>query len=132
MIKRINGDNFFQVAGGIVLTAVGCIITVTSLNPDVQAQNEHATQVKQLQVSQERESQLAELERKKANERYRQGCPLLKSSQISPSLKVSGPKPNTPVCDLYGNTALTTADGTLTDIARTPDQSVIQQRISRQ
>ncbi|ESA38097.1 hypothetical protein N836_34025 [Leptolyngbya sp. Heron Island J] len=131
MIRRVNGDNFFQVAGGLVLTAVGGIIVITSLNPDVQSQQEHAAQVKQLQVSQEREAQLAELERYKANERYLNRCSLLKSSQISASLQVKNVPLNTPVCDLYGNTALPTADGTLTDIARTPDQDVIQQRVSR-
>ncbi|MEM0978886.1 MAG: hypothetical protein AAGH78_01295 [Cyanobacteria bacterium P01_H01_bin.58] len=131
MIKKVNGDNFFQVAGGLVLVAVGCIITATSLNSDVQAQQRHASQVKQLQVSQEREAQLAELERGKANERYQKGCVLVKSNQITPELRVSGIRVNTPVCDLYGNTALPQADGTLTDIARTPDQNVIQQRISR-
>ncbi|MEM8612768.1 MAG: hypothetical protein AAGF93_12185 [Cyanobacteria bacterium P01_H01_bin.105] len=131
MIKKVNGDNFFQVAGGLVLVAVGCIITATSLNADVQAQQRHASQVKQLQISQEREAQLAELERGKANERYQKGCVLIKSDQITPELRVSGLRVNTPVCDLYGNTALPQADGALTDIARTPDQNVIQQRISR-
>ncbi|MEO0349503.1 MAG: hypothetical protein AAF282_05565 [Cyanobacteria bacterium P01_A01_bin.15] len=132
MIKRVNGDNFFQVAGGLVLTSVGGIILATSLNPDVQAQQHHAAQIRDMQVSQEREAQLADLERRKAEDRYSKGCLLIRNNQISPSLSVENVKPNTAVCDLYGNTAVPAADGTLTDIARTPDQDAIQQRISRQ
>lgn len=132
MIKRVNGDNFFQVAGGLVLVSVGAIITATSLNPDVQAQQQHAAQVKEMQVSQEREGQLADLERRKAEDRYRKGCLLIRNRQISSSLAVQGVQPNTAVCDLYGNTAVPAADGALMDIARTPNQDVIQQRISRQ
>ena len=126
----INAENFFYVMAGSALSLVGVVVIATGLNENVQSDQEHAVSIKQLQATQIKESERSELERQKANARYSNGCVLLQN-QIEVGQLVSGVPVKTVVCDVFGLTAVVGKDGTVKDIVRTPDQSVIQSRISQ-
>lgn len=126
----INSENFFYVMGGAALSVIGAVTIATGLNASVQADQQHATDIKQLQATQHKEAERLELEREKANSRYRNGCVILQN-QIQVGQEVSGVPVNTIVCDVYGLTAKVSKDGRTTDVVRTPDQTVIQSRITQ-
>ena len=126
----INSENFFYVIGGTALSVIGAVTIATGLNTNVQADQQHATSIKQLQATQHKEAERLELERDKANARYLNGCVIL-HNQIEAGQTVSGVPAKTPVCDVFGITGVTDATGLITDVVRTPDQSVIQARISQ-
>ena len=129
----INSENFFHLIGGSALSLIGLVTIATGLNANVQADQMHATNIKQLQATQHKEAERSDLERQKANSRYKNGCVIL-ANQIKAGQTVDGVPPKTQVCDIYGLTGvITPVDGILkiTDVVRTPDQDVIQARVSR-
>ena len=126
----INSENFFYVIGGAALSVIGVVTIATGLNASVQADQQHATDIKRLQATQHKEAERLVLEREKANSRYLNGCVILQN-QIQVGQEVSGVPVNTIVCDVYGLTAKVGKDGRTTDVVRTPDQTVIQSRIAR-
>ena len=126
----VDADNFFYVAGGTALSVIGAITLATGLNPSVQADQQHAATVKQLQATRQKEAEQAALERKTANARYENGCVLLQKQLVEGQQVYSVPA-ETIVCDVFGLTGRLTKSGTVTDVVRTPDQTVVQQRISQ-
>ena len=126
----INSENFFYVMGGAALSVIGAVTIATGLNANVQADQQHATSIKQLQTTQLKEAERLELEREKANARYLNGCVILQN-QIKAGQTVSGVPAKTPVCDVFGLTGLVDSTGLITDVVRTPDQNVIQARITQ-
>ncbi|ESA37742.1 hypothetical protein N836_35815 [Leptolyngbya sp. Heron Island J] len=127
----VNSDNFFPLIGGAALTVIGAVITATSFNPTVQANQAHATSVKGLKALQAQSEELFDLEAAEAEARYARGCIML-ANKLEAGRKLSGFPDKTEVCDPFGFTGVTDATGRITSILRTPDKTVVQQRISPQ
>lgn len=80
-----------------------------------------------------------------AESRYQRGCLLLSGGQhpkfffptvvpgATPTNRQTGTKlpPGTSVCDGSGGTGLIAADGTITDLAVTPNREIVAMRVSR-
>ena len=112
------------------MVVAGIGIIAANFNPNIQLERQLNQEVQRAQTRMGYEEALAEEAEARAQARYRRRCTVL-SLQIAEGLKVSGLPSNTGVCDRYGFTGVTDAQGNILDIAQTTDKKLIEWRLTQ-